>query len=117
MPSPLCHFEIMTADPERAKEFYGKVFGWEFDDQSMPGYTLISTGAEPTGGMFKKPDEASGVCLNAYFLVANVAQSLQKAIELGAKPLVEPTSIPNVGEFAIIADPDGIAVGLFKPVE
>ena len=47
MANPLCHFEVMTSDPERAKAFYGSVLAWRFDDQSMPGYTLVNTGAEP----------------------------------------------------------------------
>ena len=27
--NPLCHFEFMTPDTERTKEFYGKVFDME----------------------------------------------------------------------------------------
>ena len=55
MPNPLCHFELMASDPNRAKAFYGAIFDWKFDDSSMPGYTLIHTGAEPGGG-FRQRD-------------------------------------------------------------
>ena len=49
-PNPVTWFEIHTADPDRAKDFYGHVFGWEFDD-SLPGYTMISQGdGAPIGG-------------------------------------------------------------------
>ena len=49
MGSPLCHFEIMAEDTERAQAFYGEVFSWKFDAESMPGYTLIQPGQEPNG--------------------------------------------------------------------
>lgn len=115
MPNPLCHFELMTEDPERCKAFYGAVFDWQFDDASMPGYTLVNTGAEPTGGVFPKPDEAPGVCLNAYFHVNDLDATLAKAAEHGATVLVPKTPIPNVGHFAMFADPEGIPIGLMQP--
>jgi len=115
MPNPLCHFELMTGDPQKCKAFYGAVFDWQFDDQSMPGYTLISTGTEPSGGVFAKPEEAPGACLNAYFQVDDLDAALSKATEHGATALVPKTPIPNVGHFAIIADPEGIPIGLMQP--
>lgn len=116
MPNPLCHFEFMSNDPQKCKAFYGAVFDWKFDDSSMPGYTLVQTGADPGGGVFAKPPQAPGACLNVYFLVDDVAGTLEKAKKQGAKVLVAPMPIPNVGEMAIFADPEGIAVGLFKPM-
>ncbi len=117
MPNPLCHFELMTNDPAKCKKFYGEVFDWQFDDRSMPGYTLVKTGAEPGGGIFPKPPQAPGVCLNVYFQVADIDGTLAKAVQRGAKTLVPRTPIPHVGEFAIFADPEGIAVGVFKPAQ
>ena len=115
MPNPLCHFELMTEDPEKCKAFYGAVFDWKFDDASMPGYTLINTGTEPTGGVFPKPAEAPGVCLSAYFQVDDIDATLAKATEGGGTVLVPKTPIPNVGHFAMFADPEGIPVGIMQP--
>ena len=114
MPNPLCHFELMTNDPEKCKAFYGGVFDWQFDDQSMPGYTLVNTGAEPTGGIFSKPPEAPSPCLNVYFQINDIDATLAKATERGATVIVPKSPIPNIGEFAIFADPEGIPIGLFK---
>ena len=50
MPNPLCHFEFMTGDLAKCQAFYGKVFDWQFDDKSIPGYSLINAGSEPSGG-------------------------------------------------------------------
>ena len=115
MPNPLCHFELMTADAEKCKAFYGAVFDWQFDGKSMPGYTLINAGAEPTGAIFAKPAAAPGVCMNAYFRVNDIDKTLKSATKHGGKMLVPKTEIPNVGHFAMFADPEGIPIGLMQP--
>ena len=107
----------MVSDPERAKAFYGKVFGWSFDDQSMPGYALINTGHEPAGGLFQKPDAAPAPCANMYFKVADIDATLTAATEDGAKVLVPKTEIPGIGHFAMLADPEGIPIGVMQPNE
>ncbi len=114
MPNPLCHFELMTNDPEKCKEFYGNLFAWKFDDDSMPGYTLVDAGAVPSGGIFPKPAEAPAVCANLYFGVDDIDETLAKVTELGGAVIVPKTSIPKVGEFAMFTDPEGIAIGILK---
>lgn len=115
MPNPLCHFELMTADPEKCRAFYGKVFDWQFDAKSMPGYTLVNTGSEPTGGVFPKPDTAPHPCVNVYFQVPDIDEALNKVKEEGGAVLVPKTAIPNVGHFAMFTDPEGISVGIMQP--
>ena len=116
MPNPLSHFELMTTDPAKCKAFYGAVFDWQFDDQSMPGYTLINAGAEPSGGVFPKPNEVPMPCVNVYFQVNDIDATLARVTEQGGKTLVPNTPIPNVGHFAMFTDPEGIAIGIMQPV-
>ena len=115
MANPLCHFELMVGDPKKAQEFYGAIFDWQFDAGAMPGYTLVNAGAEPTGAMFKKPDSAPSVCTNVYFQVSDIDTTLKKVSDSGGSVLVPKTEIPNVGHFAMFADPEGITVGLMQP--
>ena len=115
MSNPLCHFELMTGDPSKCKAFYGAVFGWQFDDESMPGYTLVQTGHEPTGAIFQKPPEAPGVCVNVYFQVDNIEATLEKVGQGDGRVLVPKTEIPNVGHFAMFTDPEGIVIGIMQP--
>ena len=117
MPNPLNHFELMTADPVKCKAFYGAVFDWQFDDESMPGYTLINAGAEPTGAIFPKPQDAPGPCLNVYFQTDDIDGTLKKATQNGGTVIIPKTAIPNVGHFAMLADPEGIPIGLMQQGE
>jgi len=115
MPNPLCHFELMTNNPKKCRAFYEKVFDWRFDDKSMPDYTLINTGVEPTGGLFSKPAQAPGPCVNVYFQVPDIEATLRKVKNQGGQVLVPKTPIPHVGHFAMFTDPEGIAVGIMQP--
>jgi predicted enzyme related to lactoylglutathione lyase len=34
MANPVVHFEIIGKDPRRLREYFGELFGWEFDTSS-----------------------------------------------------------------------------------
>lgn len=106
----------MTADPAKCKAFYGAVFDWEFDEEAMPGYTLVNTGEDPTGAVFAKPPEAPGACMNIYFQTADLDATLAKVTNNGGKVIVPKTEVPGgIGYFAMFTDPEGIAIGLMQP--
>jgi uncharacterized protein len=106
--------ELMTTDPAGAKEFYGKLFGWEMNDRPMEGmtYTVLSAGGEGVGGIMKTPPTAAGMPSQwgTYVTVEDVDATAHLAIELGGKVLVEPMTIPDVGRFTLIQDPQGAAI-------
>ena len=114
MDNPIVHWELMVGDPAKAKEFYNTIFDWEFDESSFPGYWMIKTGADPGGAMMAKPEGAPMSALNTYFGVAEIDDTLAKAVAAGATVLVPKTTIEGVGYWAMFADPDGIPIGLLQ---
>src|SRR5262245_54890011 len=58
MGNPFCHVELSTDAPAKAREFYGKLFQWKFEDapSPVPGgtYTHIRVGDGTGGGLMKK---------------------------------------------------------------
>ena len=65
--SRVVHFEIQADDVERAKAFYGAVFGWEFQDYGEftgSPYWGVITGPEDepgiNGGLLQRPAPAPG---------------------------------------------------------
>jgi len=115
----LVHFEIPATDPAKISSFYSQLFGWKFNkwEGGSMDYWLIShkdaTSPDDTmGGLFKRNNPQEQF-LN-YVLVKSVDDSLAKATDLGAKVLMAKQEIPNMGWFAVLADPDGNTFALYQ---
>lgn len=50
MPRPV-HFEIHAENPQRAIDFYTKLFGWQFSQWGGESYWLVKTGEQGTPGI------------------------------------------------------------------
>jgi len=114
MSNPLVHWELMVEDVERAKAFYSRVFDWTFVPAG-PEYTLVQTGAEPGGGLLRRPPKVTMSSLNSYFHVVDLDRTLRDAVEAGARVIVPRMEVPNVGWFAMFLDPDQIPIGVLQP--
>jgi predicted enzyme related to lactoylglutathione lyase len=114
-------YELMSSDVAAAKAFYANVVGWSTQDMAMPGmtYTILQTGDTQVGGMMTLPKEASDAgmkpCWTSYIAVDDVDGAAAKLQGLGGKVFAAPTDIPDVGRFAVVADPQGASFNLFKP--
>jgi predicted enzyme related to lactoylglutathione lyase len=110
--------ELITPDTEACGAFYGGLLGWTGESMDMGGgtYTVFRSGDQQVGGMMKPPAEGMGPPMwFAYVVVDDVDARAAKVEGLGGKVLKPPFDIPGVGRIAIIADPSGAALGLFKP--
>lgn len=110
-------FELMTTDPDAAKEFYAQLLGWSLEDNPMPGmppYTIIKAGDQEVGGLMGIPPNAPSMppAWGVYITVDNVDATAEKARTLGAQILMPPTDIETVGRFAVIQDPQGATFSL-----
>ena len=118
MGSPVMWFEITSTNPDRARAFYTRLFDWTGEaPPELGGYTLIDTGApaEAVGGGIGAADP-DGVApgLRLYVRVEDLDATLAKAASLGGSTLTPPTQLPaDNGSIAVLADPDGHAVGLW----
>jgi predicted enzyme related to lactoylglutathione lyase len=112
MTNPIVHWELMVGDVERAKAFYGRIFGWQFSPLG-PEYTTVDTGGTPGGGLMAKPPSAPAAALNVYFQVESIDKTLRDVVEAGGTVVVPKTPIPP-GWFAMFVDPDGIPIGVLE---
>jgi len=48
--------------------------------------------------------------------VDNVDVTAKKAARLRGKVVMEPFNVPDVGRIAVLLDPQGAAIGIFKPM-
>lgn len=118
MPNSFCHMELNTTDPEKAKEFYGKLFDWTMEDIPMGdfgNYTMLKPGQGPGGGMMKHPMPGAPSTWLVYIAVDDVHAATDKAKSLGASILKDVSEVPNQGSFSILLDPTGAAFALWQP--
>lgn len=117
MPNAFVHVELNTTDLDKAKAFYGKLFQWTLEDVPMPGmdYTMIKVGNGTGGGMMKHPVPGAPSMWLAYVEVDDVAAATEKARSLGATILRDVIEVPGTGWLAILNDPTGATLGLWKP--
>lgn len=118
MTSPVIHFEIGGRDLGRMASFYGELFGWRLQPAG-PEYSLVPAGEDGIGiggGLMQTRDEMPSY-VTVYVVVDDLRSMLDRAGELGAKTVVEPTDIPGVGQFAMFSDPDGNVIGLMHQDE
>jgi predicted enzyme related to lactoylglutathione lyase len=119
MANPFVHVELNTTDVAQAKNFYGKLFDWKMEDMPMEGggaYTLIKVGEGTGGGLMKHPIPGAPSFWLSYILVDDIDASTKKVKALGGTVMKDKTEVPGMGWLAIIADPTGAHLGLWKPM-
>ena len=109
-------FEIPADKPERAKKFYGKLFGWKINPfPGMPDYQHIDTGgadASPDGGLMKRMHPAHTI--TTYINVPSVTKAMAKVKKLGGKICRPKTAVPQMGYFAICLDTEKNAFAVWE---
>jgi predicted enzyme related to lactoylglutathione lyase len=114
-------YELMTTDQAAAEAFYRAVVGWEMTDAGQSGmrYTILSAGKRGVGGLMALPAEACEAGVKpgwtGYIAVADTDTAAQRIAESGGSIHRGPDDIPNVGRFAVVADPGGAVFMLLTP--
>jgi predicted enzyme related to lactoylglutathione lyase len=113
MGAPLAYFDIAGKDPARLATFYSELFDWKVTDGPEPGYSMVDTGGEVGGGIGAVQEgDAGGVTI--YLRVDDLQRYLDKAAALGGATVLDPTELAGgFGSIAVLADPEGRAVGLW----
>jgi len=113
-PNVMCWCELDTTDTQSAGTFYTGLFGW--GTKVGGDYTEFQRNGTSIGGMMKIPKEWGNVPPNwlIYFAVEDCDATAKTAGERGGHAIVPPTTIENVGRFAVIADPQGAVFAIIK---
>ena len=114
-----CHVEIPARDVGRLRTFYGDVFGWKFFE--FPGWDGVGVqtsadGIESSIGTLGQEGAEQKVV--AFVLVKGTIEDMRRRADqveaAGGSVVKPPTEIPNVGNFAYVADPEGTVFGLWQ---
>lgn len=111
---PISHIEIPAANPGTVSEFYNEVFDWQIETNPMHDYVMFQDGGNLRGGFpgpaesIYKPDR-----LLVYIATDDIDATLVDIEAHGGKTVIPRTEIPQVGSWAVFADPAGNHVGIF----
>jgi uncharacterized protein len=111
-------YELETTDVDNAMRFYRDVIGWSrkrWEGAGAP-YDMFAHGEQTVAGAMKLPAgvEAPPHWLG-YIATPDVDETAKKAASMGARMLVPPQDIPNIGRFSVMMDPQGIVIATFRP--
>lgn len=115
-------YDYNANDVDKALAFYTEVVGWKAQpwdgaDADDP-YTMFAVGEKSIGGVVELADDAREMGAPPHWLahitVDDLDVSRAKAEELGATVYTQ-EEMPEVGRFAILADPTGAVFSMFQP--
>ncbi|MFJ7666793.1 VOC family protein [Lysinibacillus sp. NPDC097195] len=123
----LVHFEIHVSDMERAKDFYGNIFGWSFQDWSdyagMPYFGAV-TGDEETlginGALMQRqgPTPEPNQALNGFACtmgVENYDATEAKIFNNGGQVAIAKYALPGMAWQGYYKDTEGNVFGIHQP--
>ncbi|ANI93381.1 VOC family protein [Dietzia timorensis] len=106
MTGNVTYFEVPSTDIEATEKFWGSLFGWNFREGNLPGYSMID-GPTPLGG---SPHNEASKHPRIYFAVPDIDAAVARVRELGGTA-DNPVTIPS-GAFALCTDTQGVEFGL-----
>ena len=111
-----CWVDILVDDPARAMEFYGRLFGWEFDGPGPGDYYEARLRGRHVAGVGAAPDGVAAAW-NTYVSVSSVEDAARTAVGAGARVLAEPFDALPAGRVAVLEDPSGAPICLWEPAQ
>ena len=119
--SPLgtpCWVELLTSDPGRSQEFYGRLFGWTVEDPGADygGYKNFQLKGERVAGCMRNDGEAGIPDLwSVYLAVDDAEAAVARAAEHGGQAMVPAMDVMTLGRMAVVVDPGGAVIGMWQP--
>jgi predicted enzyme related to lactoylglutathione lyase len=136
IPGVPCWVDASEPDPEAGVDFYGGLFGWEFEDAMQPsaegryfiarceapGSSIFDTSRDRRGGdvaaVGSSPEAASPTARwNTYFWVDSADEAASRVRDAGGGVVVEPYDFMTVCRTAVFTDPEGAAFRVWEAKE
>mgnify|MGYP001491132402 CR=1 FL=1 len=120
-PNALAHFAINADDTVRARKFYERVFGWQFEPWGPPGFFQIvrREGGRPgvIGALQQRRELLPGVRMTGFecsIAVLDVDRVAEAVVAAGGTIVMPKVTIPTVGHLIFMKDPEGNLLGAMQ---
>jgi predicted enzyme related to lactoylglutathione lyase len=108
--------DLATSDVDRAKAFYTGLFGWQYDDQPIPGdgvYSMVVTDGKAVCALSAAQPGMPDVW-TSYVTVTSADDAAAKARDAGGTVMMEPFDVLDAGRMALIQDPTGAVFAVWE---
>jgi uncharacterized protein len=136
IPGVPCWADASEPDPKAAVDFYGGLFGWEFEDlmppsadlryflarYEAPGSSIFDLSRDRHGGdvaaVRSIPEAAPPTAMwNTYFWVDSADDAASKVRDAGGGVVIEPFDFMDACRMAVFTDPEGAAFFVWEAKE
>ena len=114
-PGRVVWHDLLTDDVDSAANFYGRLFGWTFQERDR--YTIVLNDGIPIAGIVQ---DRTGTERSArgrwivYLSTENLEESARWVDEAGGRVIKGPAEMINRGHYAMIRDPQGAPLVLLR---
>lgn len=116
-PGDFIWYELMSPDATASERFYGPMLEWRFGGRD--DYREIEASEGHVGGILQlKPEMIAGGARPAwvgYVYVDDVDRMTASVVDGGGRIYMAPTTMPGVGRFAMVSDPQGAPFYVMTP--
>jgi uncharacterized protein len=114
MAGQMVHLEIPAGDTGKAREFWGGLFGWQFEAfEGSPSEYHMTRLSENQGGAIMAEADGGAKGPRVYFDVDDINAGTSRVKELGGEAS-DGMPVPGMGWFATCTDPNGNDFGLWQ---
>ncbi|MER6250276.1 VOC family protein [Streptomyces sp. NPDC001584] len=109
--------DLGTPDIAGAADFYGALFGWDFQagSEEVGGYGMFHLGGKTVAGGMTVPADQGPCAWQVYFQSADADATATAVTKAGGTVTFEPMSVLDYGRMAMCADPAGVGFGVWQP--
>jgi predicted enzyme related to lactoylglutathione lyase len=114
-----CWIDTSQPNPQAATEFYGGLFGWEFEDvmpaDSPMRYFMARIRGGDVGAVGSQSGgQAAAAVWNTYVWVDDADQIAETIRAAGGEVLMEPAAVGDAGRMGVFTDPEGAAFSVWE---
>ena len=115
IPGKFVWADLFSADVTTARDFYGQLFGWQWQSVDGDVYSIAVSDGRPVAGLVSRPQRSGETTRGRWIYYASVPDvtATAAAVEAaGGHTLIGPQTKAERGDYAIFADPHGALFGV-----
>ena len=112
-----CWVDLFTSDTDRARSFYGELFGWTSEQagEEFGGYINFSKDGHMVAGCMGNDGSSGGPDLWSVYLATDDAEATTAAAAShGGQVVVPAMPVGDLGSMAVMVDVGGAAIGTWQ---